>query len=107
MKILEKLSKYKATKEEIIEVEQAIAKRGYWQKHTEWRISTTMKLRIQRKKIKDKTWFITTVKCENEVMIPAATIERAIIFMNIYRDFQMELFYSQGWASYESNKTRK
>lgn len=107
MDILKELSKYNATKEEINEVEQAIAQKGYWEKDEEWRIATVMTFNIKPEEKNERTWFITTVKCEQEVMIPAATIERAIIFMKAYRDFQIELFYAQDWASNEVNKMKK
>lgn len=97
--ILKKLNEYVASEEEISTVEEAIAKDGYWEEDIEWRISTNTISRIEPKIEYEKNWFITTVKCEQEVMIPAATIERAIIFKKIYSDLQMELFYTQGWAS--------
>ena len=97
---LKNISKYSATEDEIKEVENAISDRGFWEESFEWRISTTTTSKIEPK-IKDgKKWFITTVKCEQEVMIPAATIERAVIFKKLYQDFQMELWHEQGWASW-------
>src|SRR5689334_21405332 len=95
-----KLSEYSATEDEIKQVENAISKNGFWEDSFEWRISTVMTSRIEPKVENDKKWFITTVKCEQEVMIPAATIERAIIFKKIYQDFQMVLWLEQGWASW-------
>lgn len=97
---LRPLDDYKATDEEIIEVERQIAEKGFWEQHTEWRISTITSSRIEPQ-IKDgKKWFITTVKCEQEVMIPAKTIERAIVFKKVYEHFQAELWSKLGWASW-------
>ena len=97
---LKKISDYSATEDEIKQVENAINKKGFWEDSFEWRISTVMTCRIEPKVENDKSWFITTVKCEQEVMIPAVTIERAIIFKKLYQDFQMELWHEQGWASW-------
>jgi hypothetical protein len=66
------------------QVENAIEKEGFWEESVEWRISTVMNSRIEPKIQHDKGWFITTVKCEQEVMIPAASIERAIVFKKLY-----------------------
>ena len=96
------LTDYKATEEEIKEVEKQIAEKGFWEQDLEWRISTVMTSKIEPKVKDGIKWFITTVKCEQEVMIPAKTIERAIIFQKIYADFQMELWHEQGWASWTS-----
>ena len=97
--LLKKLSEYSATEDEIAQVETAINQYGFWEESVEWRISTVMTSRIEPKVENERKWFITTVKCEQEVMIPAATVERAIVFKKLYQDFQMELFYAQGWAS--------
>ena len=94
------LTNYKATVEEIKEVEKQIAEKGYWEKTVEWRISTETTSRIEPKEKDGKKWFITTVKCEQEVMIPAKTIERAVIFRKVYEDFQRELWHRIGWASW-------
>ena len=100
MPYLKKISEYAATKDEIKQVETAIDHCGFWEDIIEWRISTVMTNRIEPKIENERKWFITTVKCEQEVMIPAATIERAIIFKKLYQDFQMELWHEQGWASW-------
>jgi hypothetical protein len=100
MPYLKKISEYSATDDEISQVETAINKNGFWEEDFEWRISTVMTSKIEPKIENDKKWFITTVKCEQEVMIPAASIERAIIFKKLYQDFQMELWHEQGWASW-------
>jgi len=97
---IDTLKNYKAKEEEIKEVEKEIAEKGFWEKSVEWRISTVTTLRIEPQHKNGEKWFITTVKCEQEVMIPAKTIERAIIFSKVYKDFQMELWHELGWASW-------
>ncbi|MBL0104706.1 MAG: hypothetical protein IPP51_13630 [Bacteroidetes bacterium] len=97
---LKKISEYSATEAEIKQVENAIHTNSFWEESFEWRISTVMTSRIEPKMENNKLWYITTVKCEQEVIIPAATIERAIIFKKLYQDFQMELWHEQGWASW-------
>ena len=94
------LTEYKATNEEIKEVEKQILEKGFWEQEIEWRISTVMSSRIEPQNKDGEKWFITTVKCEQEVMIPAKTIEREIIFRKIYEDFQKELWHELGWASW-------
>lgn len=94
------LRDYKATAGEIQEVQKQIAANGFWEQNTEWRISTVMTSRIEPQDKDGKKYFITTVKCEQEVMIPAKTIERAIIFRKVYEDIQMELWHELGWASW-------
>jgi hypothetical protein len=101
-----KLKKYSATEEEIKIVTEAINKKKYWEEHTEWRISTVTSSKIKPLVKDGVTWFITTVKCEQEVMIPAATIEQAIVFKKIYEDFFIELFYTHGWASNANDKPK-
>ncbi len=102
---VEPLTEYKATKEEIKEVEKQISEKGFWEQEIEWHISTVMTSRIEPQNKNGERWFITTVKCEQEVMIPAKTIERAIIFRKIYEDFQKELWHELGWASWtQKNK---
>lgn len=91
---------YKATTSEIQDVEKQIAAKGFWEQNTEWRISTVMTSKIKPQDKDGEKWFITTVKCEQEVMIPAKTIERAIIFRKVYEDIQMELWHELGWASW-------
>ncbi|WP_291138959.1 hypothetical protein [Flavobacterium sp. UBA7663] len=97
---LKEISKYSATKNEVELIKDAINKNGFWEESYEWRISTVMSSRIEPKIENGRSFFITTVKCEQEVMIPAGTIERAIIFKKLYQDFQMELWHEQGWASW-------
>ena len=104
MTYLQTLSEYKATENEIQEIEKSIKLNGYWEKDIEWRISTVTSLRIEPKIVNGINYFITTVKCEQEVMIPAATIERAVIFKNIYSEFMMELWKEQGWASWATKE---
>ena len=104
MSILKELSSYSATEQEITSIAKHIAQNGLWEKQEEWRISTVMDFKIEPQMKDGRNWFITTVKCEQEIMIPAATIERAIIFMKAYRDFLIDLFYHQGWASQSDNK---
>ena len=103
--LMKDLNDYYASENEIAEVEEAILQNGFWEENIEWRISTTTVSRIEPKTENDKKWFITTVNCEQEIKIPAATIARAIIFKKIYFDFQIELFYKQGWASWKTKST--
>ncbi|RZK67054.1 MAG: hypothetical protein EOO85_26015 [Pedobacter sp.] len=90
---------YFATPLEIIEVQTQINKKGYWECYDEWRISTTTVSRIELKNVNGEDWYITTVKCVQETMIPSRTIEKAIIFKKAYFDFQIDLFYNLGWSS--------
>lgn len=90
---------HSASLEEVAEVQTQINNRGYWEAFDEWRISTTTVSRIELKNIDGDDWYITTVKCEQEVMIPCKTIVQAIIFKKAYFDFQIELFKTYGWAS--------
>jgi len=99
------LAEYFASAQEIKEVSDAITKDGYWEENIEWKISTNTISRIEPKIENGKEWFITTVKCEQEIKIPAASIERAIIFKKIYFDFQLELLYAVGWASWKTKDT--
>lgn len=96
---LKEISKYYATQDEIKQVEKAINEKGYWEESYEWRISTVTTNRITPTLKDNVTWYITTVKCEQEIMIPAANIERAIVFKKLYEDFQKDLWHEQGWAS--------
>ena len=96
------LLEYSASKEEIETVTKAINENGYWESSTEFRMSTYMTTRIEKQIKNGKPWFITTVNCEQEIMIPAKTIERAIVFKNIYEDFQFDLINRIGWASWSS-----
>jgi len=91
---------YQVVHSEIEVVEKAIAEQGYWEKAEEWRIFTNMISRIEPQERDGRKYFITTVKCEQEVMIPARTIERAILFMKVYQDFQKDLWHELGWASW-------
>ncbi|MES2652710.1 MAG: hypothetical protein V4663_13290 [Bacteroidota bacterium] len=97
---LKELSEYAATEEDIKNITDSINKNGYWEEHVEWRISTVTSSKIEPKIKDDMTWYITTVKCEQEVMIPAASLERAIVFKKIYERFFVDLFYAQRWASH-------
>lgn len=97
---LRPLNEYKATTNEILDVEKQIAENGFWEQHTEWRISTVTSSKIEPQ-IKDgQKWFIVTVKCEQEVMIPGKTIERAIVFKKVHEHFQAEIWSKLGWASW-------
>lgn len=49
------------------------------EEHIEWRISAVTSSKIEPKIRDGVIWFIKTVKCEQEVTIPAATVERAIV----------------------------
>ncbi|MCK6610799.1 MAG: hypothetical protein L6Q78_07135 [Bacteroidia bacterium] len=97
---LKPLEDYTAMADEILEVEKQIAEKGFWEEHTEWRIFTVTSSKIEPQEKEGKIWYIVTVKCEQEVMIPAKTIERAIVFKKIYAHFQAELWSKQGWASW-------
>lgn len=97
---IQPLTYYTASAGEIQEVEKQIAANGFWEQITEWRISTFMTSRIEPQDKDGKKYFITTVKCEQEVMIPAKTVERAINFRKVYEDIQMELWHQLGWASW-------
>lgn len=102
---MKELSEYSVTKEEIDLVTNEINKNGYWESSVEFRMSTYMTTKIEKQIINEKAWFITTVKCEQEVMIPAKTVERAILYKKIYEDFQFDLIYKIGWASWSSKIT--
>lgn len=94
------LMEYYASEKEILDVEKQIEENGFWEEHNEWRISTVTSSRIEPKIKNDEKWFETTVKCEQEIKIPAKTIERAIIFRKVYEDIQKELWHKLGWASW-------
>ena len=91
---------YQATEVEIKEVREQIEKNGFWEQNDEWRISTVMFSKIEPTIRDGEEFFITTVKCETEIMIPAKTIERAIIFKKIYEDIIIELWHDLGWPSW-------
>jgi hypothetical protein len=97
---MKSFSEYKASKDEILEIQEQIDKNGFWEEKNEWRIFTVMSSRIELIEKGDIRIYETTVKCEQEIKIPAKTVERAIVFKKIYEDIQMELWTELGWASW-------
>jgi hypothetical protein len=67
-------------------------------------MATVTHSRIEPKKMGGNHFFVTTVKCNQEVMIPCRTIERAILFKKLYEDFERELWSQFGWASWASKE---
>lgn len=101
----ENKSKYKLylpTQSEIYKVKTQIEEKGFWDELYEWKLSTETYCRIEPKEENGRKFFLTTIKCETEVKVPAKTIERAIQFKKIYESLQQELYYEVGWAGWES-----
>lgn len=97
-----KYSKFLPTQSEIYAVKKEIETNGFWQESYEWKLSTETYCKIETMLKNGEQYYLTTVKCETEIKIPAKNIERAIHFKKIYESLQQELYYEVGWAGWES-----
>jgi hypothetical protein len=89
---------------DVNEVMARIRDAGYWEHQQEWRIFTTMSVRIEPDKSSDPPVFVATVRCDGTIQFRAPTLERALERIAVYSTIEMDLFYASGWSSWASQE---
>lgn len=92
--------KFSATKQEIEAVEKQIRERGIWTECKEWKLMTEIYSKIEPIIVEGKTRYQINVKCEIEITVTAYSIERAILFKNIFETLHPALYSEVGWAGW-------
>lgn len=92
--------KFIATKQEIDAVEKQIRERGIWTECKEWKLMTEIYSKIEPIIVEGKTRYQVNVKCEIEISVTAYSIERAILFKNMFESLHPSLYSELGWAGW-------
>jgi len=92
--------KFIATKQEIEAVEKQIRERGIWTECKEWKLMTEIYSKIEPIIVEGKTRYQINVKCEIEISVTAYSIERAILFKNMFESLHPSLYSELGWAGW-------
>jgi hypothetical protein len=94
--------KFVASKQEIEAVEKQIQDKGIWAERKEWKLMCEIDSTIEPVQIENKTRYKVNLKCEIEVTVTAYSIERAILFKNIFESLHPTLYSEVGWAGWYS-----
>jgi hypothetical protein len=90
-----------SSREELAAVAKAIEQNGEWVDWDEWRISTAFQSRIVKAEKAGKDWYEADVECDGQrLACGCPTLEGAYAFVNLYKGFIIDQFYSVGppWA---------
>ena len=82
-------------------VTKAIDQKGEWVDWDEWRISTAFQTRIVKAEKAGKDWYEAAVECDGQKLACGCpTLKGAYAFVNLYKGFIIDQFYSVGppWA---------
>lgn len=92
-----------ASARELLEsVAKAVAEAGEWIEWDEWRIGTAFQTRIGSTEKNGGTWYEVTVECDGQRLeCSCPTLNGAFAFVQLYKVFIIDQFYSVGppWAN--------